>query len=271
MSAVRAPLSFIVRQDTKPYFHSAALTGGLPRFFFETEARVVSIEDMRGLAPPPSVDVQGFALVAHQTNVKDLYDDDALVQVYYPELEALLLGEFSARRVVIFDSTRRSDRAGGAQNPDGSRRPAVHIHVDYTVRSGPKRARDLLGEEEAERLAAAGVRIRQINVWRPIRGPVESSPLALADASGISPADLLATDHVFPDRIGEIYHLAFDERQRWYFAPRMTTDEVLLIKGWDSIEEGVARFTPHTSFELPDANRDAPSRESIETRTLVIG
>jgi hypothetical protein len=144
------------------------------------------------------------------------------------------------------------------------------VHVDYTARSGPQRVRDLLGEAEALRLAAEGARIVQINVWRPIRGPVRRSPLALADASTIRPEDLIATDQVFPDRVGEIYHLAYDPTQRWYYAPLMTPDEVLLIKGWDSLEDGRARFTPHSAFDLPDTPADAPPRESIEVRTLAV-
>jgi hypothetical protein len=58
--------------------------------------------------------------------------------------------------------------------------------------------KDLLGETEAARLAATGARNVQINLWRPIRGPVERSPLALADASSVRPEDLIATDQVFP-------------------------------------------------------------------------
>ncbi len=50
----------------------------------------------------------------------------------------------------------------------------------------------------------------------------------------------------------------------------MRADEVLLIKGWDSIDDGRARFTPHGAFELPDTPRDAAPRESIEVRTLVV-
>ena len=264
-----APLNFIVRQETKPYFHSAVLTGDKPEFFFETEAKTVEIHDLRGL-DGASVDEQGFELLRHASGVDDFYDVEALRESYYPELEALLLERFGAERVVIFDSTRRSDRRGGAANPDGARRPAAHIHVDYTVDSGPKRVQDLLGDVEAERLARAGTRIRQINLWRPIVGPVERSPLALADASSVSAEDLLATEQIFPDRVGEIYHLVFNPAQRWFYAPRMTTDEVLLIKGWDSLADGSARFTPHTAFELPDTPPTAPARESIETRTLVI-
>jgi hypothetical protein len=268
--AVTGSLNFIVRQDSKPYFHSALLTGGKPKFFFETEARPVQIKDLRTL-PRASVDREGFELLSHETSVEDLNDDDAIAGAYYEELEALLRKRFEAERVVIFDSTRRSDRRGGAANPDGARRPAAHIHVDYTVDSGPKRVRELLGDEEAERLFRAGTRIRQINVWRPIVSPVERSPLALADASSIAQEDLFATDHIFPDRTGEIYHLAYTPGQRWFYAPRMTRDEVLLIKGWDSVDDGPARFTPHTAFEVPDTPPDAQPRESIETRTLVIG
>jgi hypothetical protein len=74
---------------------------------------------------------------------------------------------------------------------------------------------------------------------------------------------------VFPDRVGEIYHLAHPG-QRWYYAPLMTPDEVLLIKGYDSLTDGRARFTPHGAFDLPDTPESAPARESIEVRTLVI-
>ena len=202
--------------------------------------------------------------------MRDLYDDDALEQVYYPEIEALLREVVGASRVVVFDATRRSDGGAGARNREGLRGPASRVHVDYTEKSGPQRVKDLMGEAEAERLAASGARIIQINVWRPIRGPVERSPLALADAASVRPEDLIATDQVFPDRVGEIYHLAHHPAQRWYYAPRMTPDEVLLIKGFDSLTDGRARFTPHGAFDLPDTPAAAPPRESIEVRTLVV-
>jgi hypothetical protein len=270
VAGVPAPLSFIRPQATKPVFHSSALTGGAPRIFFRTEEHTVSVADMRPIANTLSVDREGFALLRHRTAVDDLYDDDAVGCDYRREIEALLTRKLGASRVVVFDATRRSDSVAGAANPDGLRGPANRVHVDYTVRSGPQRVKDLLGVAEAARLAASGARIVQINVWRPITGPVERSPLALADASSIDPGDLIATDQVFPDRIGEIYHLAYDPAQRWYYAPRMTRDEVLLIKGWDSLADGRARFTPHCAFALPDTPADARPRESIEMRTLVI-
>jgi hypothetical protein len=267
---VRAALTFITPQDTKPVFHSSAVTGGAPKVFFDTERHTVEIRDMRPLTGALSLDYEGFELRHHATAVGDLYDDEAIEKVYYPELDAFLRSVFGASRVIIFDATRRSDGGTGAENKDGLRGPATRVHVDYTEKSGPQRLKDLVGEAEASRLAAAGARIVQINVWRPIRGPVERSPLALADASSVRTEDLIATDQVFPDRVGEIYHLAYNPSQSWYYAPRMTADEVLLIKGWDSRDDGRARFTPHGAFELPDTPKNAAPRESIEVRTLVV-
>ncbi|MCY4550220.1 MAG: CmcJ/NvfI family oxidoreductase [Defluviicoccus sp.] len=264
-----APLTFIVPQDTKPAFHSTALTGGAQKLFFETESIAVSIADMRPLAGDLSVDREGFELHRHATAVADLYDDEAVETRYYPEIEALLNERFGADRTVVFDATRRADSETGAHNPDGLRGPAIRAHVDYTVLSGPQRVADILGEDEATRLAASGAHIVQINVWRPISGPVRRSPLAVADASSVAPAQLLATDQVFPDRVGEIYLLAHAPTQRWYYAPEMTPDEILLIKGWDSIDDGRARFTPHGAFRFAQTP-DAAPRESIEVRALVV-
>jgi hypothetical protein len=267
-AVVNAPLTFITPSDRKPVFESSAITGGAPRVYFDTERHTVAIHDMRPLAGALSLDREGFELLQHET-VADLDDDDAIEQVYYPEIEALLGAVTGASRVVIFDATRRSDACAGAKNRDGLRGPASRVHVDYTAKSGPQRVKDLLGESEAARLAASGARIIQINVWRPIRGPVRRSPLALADAASVRPEDLIATDQVFPDRVGEIYHLAYDPAQRWYYAPEMTPDEVLLIKGWDSRMDR-SRFTPHGAFDLPDTPAGAPPRESIEVRTLAV-
>ena len=75
---VRVALTFIVPQETKPYFVSAALTGGEPRVHFETETRRVDVHDMRRVSDLLSLDRQGFLLVRHQTAVGDLYDDEAI-------------------------------------------------------------------------------------------------------------------------------------------------------------------------------------------------
>ncbi|TAM09912.1 MAG: methyltransferase [Nevskiaceae bacterium] len=251
-------------------FESAACTGGAPRLFFATEDHTVTIHDLRRAGLAPALDREGFELRSCASQVVDFYDDATITRVYYPEIESFLTERLGACRVVVFDVTRRSDAESGASNADGARQPARRVHVDYTQKSGPQRVRDVLGAGEAERFARAGARIVQLNVWRPIHGPVLRSPLAVADAGSIRPESLVATDQIFPDRVGEIYHVAYDSRQRWYYVPRMRSDEVLLIKGWDSLDDGRARFTPHGAFTWALAPPDAPPRESIEVRTLAV-
>ncbi len=267
---ISATLTFGVPQTTKPYIESAALTGNNPVLHFNTDNHLVWVHDMRPYAEEFSLDDEGFELVRHETAVDDLYDDEAVAAVYDREIEDLLRAATGADRVAVFDRTRRSDSPGGAANQDGSRGPAGRVHVDYTVKSGPQRARDILGDEEVDRVLASGGRIAQVNVWRPIRGPVQRAPLALADAATIRAEDLIATDQIFPDRVGEIYHLGHHPDQQWYWAPEMDRDEVLLIKGWDSRDDGRAQFTPHSAFHQPDEAPDAPARESIEVRTYLI-
>ncbi|WP_193171485.1 CmcJ/NvfI family oxidoreductase [Nisaea nitritireducens] len=267
---VVAPLTFIVPQAEKPALYSAAFTGGAPDFRFAVEDHDVLVADMRPHAGSFTLDKEGFALRTVPTETADLYDDATVGTGYFDEIRSLLMEEFDASQVAIFDATRRSDGGKGASNKDGNRGPAPRIHVDYTAKSGPQRARDVFGADAFDGLLNSGARILQVNVWRPIRGPVQRSPLALADATSVKAADLVATDQVFPDRVGEIYHLSHDKDQRWYYVPEMTRDEVLLIKGWDSIEDGRAQFTPHSAFPLPTQTNDTPARESIEVRTFVV-
>ncbi len=56
---------------------------------------------------------------------------------------------------------------------------------------------------------------------------------------------------------------------RWYYAKGLQTDEVYLFVGYESRQDGRARFTPHASFQDPTTPPDAPFRESIEFRAYV--
>lgn len=81
--------------------------------------------------------------------------------------------------------------------------------------------------------------------------------------------DLVASDLIFPDRVGETYAVTYNPAQHWPYIPGMTPDEALLIKSYDSAADGRARFAPHTAFIDPHAPGDAPPRQRIEPRTLV--
>jgi hypothetical protein len=174
--------------------------------------------------------------------------------------------QLGAAAVEIFDHTLRSgDEA--VRTARQLREPVQVVHNDYTDWSGPQRVRDLHPPEEAEDLLSR--RVCVVQVWRPIRKPIEADPLAICDAQSLAPADLIPAERRHPDRIGEIYHIAYNPDHRWYYFPRMQRDEAIVFKCYDSMTDGRARFTAHGSFTDPSTPPDAGPRESIEMRTLV--
>ena len=206
----------------------------------------------------------GFRFVRHNTRVADFYDEDEIRRVYYPEMEALIKAEAGAKRVVVFDHTLRTaddDLRQEAKIRDVVRR----VHNDYTEWSGPQRVRDLMGDEAEELLKH---RFAIIQVWRPIRHPVESWPLAIADARTLSPEDLVVTERRYPDRVGQTSAITWNPEHRWYWFPHMRPDEALVFKTYESEKDGRARFTAHTAFEDPATPAHARPRESIEIRSL---
>jgi hypothetical protein len=265
---VRAELNYLAPTSERPRIYTYDPPAGVPRSTGVSEPHTVRIEDMRPILSRLSLDEHGFGLMQHRSAVRDFYDEAEVKAVYYPEAERLLKAVTGADRVHVFDTTVRRRVPGAEDRRLGQpRQPVPRVHVDHTTRSGPQRVRDLL-PDEAERLLAGRVQI--INLWRPIRGPLRDMPLAVADAMSVRPEQLVPSELVYEDRVGETYAVTYDAAHRWYYAPRMQVDEVLLLKCYDSKTDGRARFAPHTAFVDPTTPSNAPSRESIELRALVL-
>jgi hypothetical protein len=264
---VRAELNYLAPTEGKPRTYAFDPPAGQPKSTALPEAHQVPIFDGRPVAGSFSLDREGFALVRHPTAVRDFYNDKEVREVYYPAVEAFLRATLRADRVFIFDHTVRR-RVEGADDVRGAgpRQPATRVHVDQTEASGANRVREHLPAEAEELLKG---RVQVINLWRPIRGPVRDTPLALCDATSVAAGDLVASDLIYPNRSGETYSVKFSQQHRWFYFPEMTADEALLLKCYDSAIDGRARFAPHTAFVDPTTPANAPPRESIELRTLV--
>jgi hypothetical protein len=266
LPGVDAALSYLEPAAGKPYSLEYEPPPGALRTTAIHRERVVTIRDVRPVASSLSLEREGFQLVTAASSVSDFQDEEAIQTRYYAEAVSLLEKLTGATRVIVFDHTIRRRIAGATDRTQGiPRQPVPRVHNDYTVKSGPQRARDLLGEEASVLL---GRRFCVVNLWRPIRGPIQDAPLAIADARSVDRDDLVATDLVYPDRTGEIYYVKFNPSHRWFYASAMGTDEVMLIKCFDSADDGRARFTPHSAFIDPTTPAAAPPRESIELRTL---
>jgi hypothetical protein len=237
---------------------------GQPKTNVTMVPRPVVVRNARELNPVPTVDREGFALVRQQSRLDNFYDEDQVRGLYYPECEGLLRDLTGAPRVVVFDHIVRN---AARTSEKGIKMPATAVHNDYTASSGPQRLRDLLPTEAAELLRH---RFAIINVWRPLRGPVLDSPLGVCDARSIAPGDLVPNARIYPTRRGEIQAVKFSSAHRWYYFSEMQPEETLLLKCYDSAEDGRARFTAHSAFRDPTAPPDSPPRQSIETRALIL-
>ncbi len=265
IKVVNARLNYLAEATPKPVNYAYDPPAGVPRQSGKYAAQTVAIHDGREVLSKLSLDTNGFVLTEHNTAVKDFYDADEVKSVYYPEVERLIKRVTGAERVLIFDHIVRN-AVLAERGEKGARPPAKMVHNDYSFKSAPRRVRDHLPEEAGRLL---GNRFAEINVWRAIRGPIESSPLALCDARSLDAEDVVPIDLVYRDRVGEILGFLYNPQHRWYYFPRMTPNEAILLKCYDSKDDGRARFTAHTSFEDPNSPPNAAPRESIEVRALI--
>ena len=129
------------------------------------------------------------------------------------------------------------------------------------------------------------------NVWRSMdtTSSIQQFPLACVDATTQSLEELLTFQIIYADRIGENYFSRVPpaegqkNQHQWNYFPHMVHDEALLIKQWDS-EGSLAQppnakpsngdfkstFSLHSAFQDPTSPEDAPPRQSIEVRCVLI-
>lgn len=265
---VEASLTYLTPMTDKPVYYIHEVPPGLPQHSGSFESRKVTIQNARSLAQEFSLDREGFALVNHQSAVQNFYDEEEVRRVYYPEAEKLL-SELTGARVIVFDHNVR-DASRAQQQKDNAKEPVKRVHNDFTAKSGYSRARLELATRGVENIdELLQHRFSVVNVWRPIASPVQESPLAVCDAQSIAFTDLVPLDLVYRDRVGETYAITYNPSHRWFYFPQQQRDEVLLIKCFDSAEDGRARFAAHSAFDDPTSPANAPPRESIELRTFV--
>jgi hypothetical protein len=188
---------------------------------------------------------------------------------FYPEVTTFLKEAVGAKRVIVFDHTIRTkknqDKKLTQEENTSQRAPVMLVHCDYTAESGPARVRQLLGAEAEDLLSR---RVAFINVWKPIHNRVEERPLTMCDVTSSSAADFVKLILHYRDRTGENYVMRYSPSHKWWYFPGMTTEQVILLKTFDSETDGRARFVGHTAFDDPTSSPDAPVRESVEIRTM---
>lgn len=277
---------------TNRFVRSASSTRGTVHYQSEsvpssltTTGKVGTIRDAQGsdgeffgISPAPTeveisdarrrnftLDDNGFCRVDHAWDHIDYFDNNSILNVYYPECEELVRRHTGASRVLAFDHNLRARiKKASADNLKGAGANAVQeplvtygVHNDYTLESAPRRIEQMsqpLGVNDTLRARAAmhgrdatppldpldlerllRGRWQFINVWRNVAcAPVLDKPLALCDAASTVPEDLVVFEIRYADRVGENFFSRANPRHAWYYYPSLTRDEAIMIKCWDS-------------------------------------
>ncbi|MGD1934687.1 MAG: CmcJ/NvfI family oxidoreductase [Candidatus Phaeomarinobacter sp.] len=276
------------------------------------DKQMLTVHDARDAEPGAfTCERNGFELLDQPlaTTDIDFMDHKDVVARYYQECEEIVHNATGARAFAFDHNVRSAGGHKGGKAVSGGQNvqePAHIIHGDYTLTSAPDRLRQLaqepgindtlrdvlkpgetpISQKDVDKALAPGGRFAIINVWRNILAdPVATHPLALCDSQTVAPEDLVVFEIHYEDRIGENYFAKASDAHRMYYFPKMTRDEALLIKQWDSAgplaqSDGAqgdgsdatapCTFSFHTAFYDAATPDDAPDRWSIEVRCMVI-
>ncbi len=258
--SVIGKLKYLSADSENPAFHIGE-PGQDSKWVGSYEEHDTEIWNGRRHRDKPIFEKQGFELIDHGTADVDFESDEAIVADYYPQVIELFRNQLGASEVVIFDHTVRTD-----SGVEGVRKPARHVHNDYTAASTIQRVMDIVGGDDA--VMRLRNRYAQVNLWRAVEHPVFTSPLAVADAQSVSREDFVKADIIYSDRRGEVYEVLHKDTHKWFYFPEMKPTEAILFRGFDSAEDVAHPFTPHTAFDDPTSLSSRTPRKSIELRAM---
>ena len=259
---------------------------------YEQDVHTLEVRNARLL--PQDADILlpssiGFKIVSHVCSIKDWSNEELLSSTYHDEVFAVLRSLTGAEH--IFLGGPREASCVSRHEGSGVSEPLYHLHNDYTGNMKEAYMRALSGEEpkqswtmeemlalkfvdgsdvpaqmKAVGLTAEGLaerRMVMLNTWRNTSDePVGRCPLAVADQRTIKSGDGCGG---VVGRVG----LARRAGQQLYYFPGLTREELLVFIGYDSDAKEHAPCV-HSAFDDMNAPADAPPRQSIELRCVLV-
>ena len=233
----------------------------------------ITVHNARLLDPPPTLASHGFTLATAPTTL-DLLGTEVVRTAFYEECRQLLLRVTGCAEVRGGGHEYRNG-FGGVTGPRGAKPTpngsggayAQGIHADMCAAV----------ETRFGKIVPEGHHFESINIWRSaVPETIAMMPPAVCAMPTVRPADIVFGDGQNTGNIRQ-YTKVVDQRlihgphQRWYYFPRMTPDEVLLFRQYDTRQEALnMRTVFHTAVADPTSPPDAPPRSTIEVRMQAI-
>lgn len=270
---IESYMYFLARNDLyeteKPYGVRYKPDEDIPQTNIIMDKQNIHAESMRNGAEY-RLNECGFQVIDFPSKMSydDFWNHERIQATYLGEVKAALKRELGAKFIHILDYTvRRRDNTfpistGQEYEYD---QPTSMAHVDFTVREGERMTEILFGDRAGEVLAGHW---QIINLWKPIKGPLNDWPLSLCDARTVDwRKDIVPGDVVFDDFVTENIKVYHNPAQKWYYLPDQQISEALIFKSSDSVHS-TAPAAIHAG--CPNPNSDPQEcRESLDCRCLV--
>ena len=224
-----------------------------------TTKHKVPIEDARGTET--GLDMTGFTLTHHRSSVTDFRDDSAVKSTYYQEVGSAVQQLVGADEVFVTHHLLRTE-----DTSDFLRAYARFAHCDYDIADPASNRKRALADRRKALDASRHWEFAWYNTWQPIDRAAIRNPLALIDVRSIDPDDIVPYYYAGSYAAGKGSIPLFNPNLRLWYFPRMTEEEMLVIKQIDT-RPGRAVACPHTSFDI-ETPPDTPARRSIEARMV---
>lgn len=234
----------------------------------------IHVYNARQLEPEATIAVQGFQLVEQVTQVDDLLDMDKARSQFYPECSEVVKQLTGCADTFV---TQHQYRNGYNNLPEG------HPH---RMKPTPNGSPGGYGGTHSDISPMAenrwddivdGRHCAMFNLWRStdLDNDIQVMPLAVLDMTSLEFDDMVAANAWGgPQKVQQhlvSYRLAYNEKQRWYYYPRMTPTEMLVFKQYDTREPNpTRRQVYHGAIPDPSTTDDSPLRQTIEVRVLAL-
>ncbi|MEM7291893.1 MAG: CmcJ/NvfI family oxidoreductase [Pseudomonadota bacterium] len=219
----------------------------------------VQVEDVRRRLNNIDFESHGVTFAHHESRITEFQSADRWREVYNEELRLLLKDRINAKEVIVFDHTVRVD------DLQAERRPARHVHNDFSAKSAKQCLVETLGAELAREYDEGHYAF--VNVWRPVEKPVHSAPLAFIRPDSMSAQDWMTIELYYPDRTGQVLGVARNEEHDWFYLSAMSPNEVAIFNTFDNQGGPVGG---HSALDVVSPNGADQVRKSVESRTLVL-
>ena len=222
-----------------------------------------------------ATDAVGDASVSYQADVNEIE------KFYLPEVDDIIRNTLlPGERLEIDQPNMLLRRGDNTPNPFfGS---VVHNDYGMTADDYQENAVAFGNVEHAQgwrdRYDSPDVRgFMMINFWRTVhmQQPLQHLPLGVLDSSSVQRNDVVSSGLRGFTHTGEITNqlsLRYNEDQRWYYYPRMTTSEVLVLNLCEIHKDddgSRVHNSFHSAFEEPFPEGDVERRQSCEHRVMV--